>query len=45
MISERLKQLIQEAERQKVAEEFWREIEELASKEEVTCDYYLAEFY
>jgi hypothetical protein len=45
MISERLKQLIEEAERQKVAEDFWREVEELAKKYEVTCDYVLEEFY
>lgn len=45
MISERLKQLIEEAERQKVAEDFWREVEELAEKYEVTCDYVLQEFY
>lgn len=27
------------------AEEFWKEVEEEASKYEVTVDYYLAEFY
>lgn len=29
----------------KVAEEFWKEIERLAAEKEVTVDYYLAEFY
>lgn len=29
----------------KVAEEFWKEIERLAEEKEVTVDYYLAEFY
>jgi predicted DNA-binding ribbon-helix-helix protein len=45
MISERLKKLIEEAERQKVAEDFWQEVNELAEKYEVTVDYVLAEFY
>ena len=45
MISNRIKQLIQQAERNKVAEEFWKEIEREAAKFEVTVDYYLAEFY
>ncbi len=33
------------AEREKIARDFWEEIERLAEKYEVTCDYYLAEFY
>ena len=33
------------AEREKVAREFWEEIEREAAKFEVTVDYYLAEFY
>ena len=33
------------AEREKVAREFWEEIEREAAKLEVTVDYYLAEFY
>tara|TARA_B100001063_G_scaffold238813_1_gene261476 strand:+ start:1330 stop:1455 length:126 start_codon:yes stop_codon:yes gene_type:complete len=28
-----------------VAEEFWTEIEKEAARLEITCDYYLAEFY
>ena len=45
MISDRIKQLIQQAEEQKVAEDFWKQIEREAAKYEVTCEYYLAEFY
>ena len=45
MISDRIKQLIQEAELNKAAEEFWEEVEREAAKYEVTCEYYLAEFY
>lgn len=45
MISDRIKQLIQQAEMDKAAEEFWEEVEREAAKYEVTVDYYLAEFY
>jgi hypothetical protein len=45
MISDRLKKLIQQAEMDKVAEEFWRQVEAEAAKLEVPVDYYLAEFY
>jgi hypothetical protein len=45
MISDRIKQLICQAEQSKEAEEFWQEVNELAEKYEVTCDYILAEFY
>ena len=37
--------MIKQAEMDKVAEEFWKEVEEEAAKYEVTVDYYLAEFY
>ena len=45
MISDRIKQLIKQAEMNKEAEEFWSEVEREAAKYEVTVDYYLAEFY
>ena len=45
MISDRIKQLIQQAEMDKAAEDFWKEVEREASRYEVTVDYYLAEFY
>ena len=45
MIPESIKQLIKKVEDEDVAYEFWKEIEEESSKLEVTCDYYLAEFY
>ena len=45
MISDRIKQLIQQAEMDKAAEDFWKEVEYEASRYEVTVDYYLAEFY
>jgi predicted DNA-binding ribbon-helix-helix protein len=45
MISKRIKELIMKAEREKIAREFWEEIERLAAEKEVTIDYYLAEFY
>jgi hypothetical protein len=45
MISDRIKKLIQQAEMNKAAEEFWKEVEDEAAKLEVTCEYYLAEFY
>ena len=45
MIPQRLRELIMNAEREKVARDFWAEIEKEAEKFEVTVDYYLAEFY
>jgi hypothetical protein len=45
MIPKRLRDLIKQAEMNKVAEEFWKEVEYEAAKLEVTVDYYLAEFY
>jgi hypothetical protein len=45
MISKRIRELIMKAEREKIAREFWEEIEREAAKLEVTVDYYLAEFY
>lgn len=45
MIPKRLRDLIKKAEMDKVAEEFWKEVEREAEKYEVTVDYYLAEFY
>jgi len=45
MISDRIKKLIQQAEMNKAAEEFWKEVEREAEKLEITVDYYLAEFY
>ncbi len=45
MIPKRLRDLIKQAEMDKVAEEFWKEVERLAAEKEVTVDYYLAEFY
>jgi hypothetical protein len=45
MISKRLRDLIKKAEMDKVAEEFWKEVEREAAKLEVTVDYYFAEFY
>ena len=45
MISKRIKELIMKAEREKIAREFWEEIERLAAEKEVTIDYYLPEFY
>ena len=45
MISKRIRELIMNAEREKVAREFWEEIEREAAKLQVTVDYYLAEFY
>lgn len=45
MISKQLRDLIKQAEMNKVAEEFWKEIEREAAKYEVTCDYILQEFY
>jgi hypothetical protein len=34
-----------EQEMEKVAEEFWKQVEAEAAKLEVTVDYYLSEFY
>ena len=45
MISKRIRELIMKAEREKIAREFWEEVEREAAKLEVTVDYYLAEFY
>ena len=45
MIPKNIRDLIKRAEMDKVAEEFWKEIEREAEKFEVTVDYYLAEFY
>ena len=45
MISKRLRDLIMNAEREKIAREFWAEIDRLAQKYEVTSDYILQEFY
>ena len=45
MLPKRLRDLIKQAEMDKVAEEFWKEVEEEAAKLEITVDYYLAEFY
>jgi hypothetical protein len=45
MIPKRLRDLIKKAEMDKVAEDFWREIERLAAEKEVTVEYFLAEFY
>ncbi len=45
MIPKRIKDLIKKAEMDKVAEDFWKEIEAEAAKYEVPVDYYLAEFY
>jgi len=45
MIPKNIRDLIRRAEMDKVAEEFWREVEAEAAKLEVTVDYYLAEFY
>jgi len=45
MLPKRIRDLIKKAEMDKVAEEFWKEVEREAAKLEVTVDYYLAEFY
>jgi hypothetical protein len=45
MISKLLRELIMNAEREKIAREFWEEIEREAAKLEIPVDYYLAEFY
>jgi hypothetical protein len=45
MIPKSIRDLIKKAEMDKVAEEFWREVEDEAAAKEVTVEYYLAEFY
>jgi hypothetical protein len=45
MIPQRIRELIMNAEQEKVAREFWEQIEREAAKLQVTVDYYLAEFY
>jgi hypothetical protein len=45
MISDLIRQLIMNAEEEKIARDFWEEVEREAEKLEVTVDYYLAEFY
>ena len=45
MIPKRIRDMIKKAEMDKVAEDFWKEVEREAAKLEVTVDYYLAEFY
>jgi predicted DNA-binding ribbon-helix-helix protein len=45
MIPKRIRELIMNAEREKIAREFWEEIERLAAEKEVTVEYFLAEFY
>ena len=45
MLPKNIRDLIKRAEMDKVAEEFWKEVEAEAAKLEITVDYYLAEFY
>ena len=45
MISPLLLQLIRQAEQEKIARDFWYEVNELAEKYEVPTDYILQEFY
>jgi len=45
MIPESIRQLIMNAEMDKVAEDFWKEVEAEAARLEVPVDYYLDEFY
>jgi len=45
MIPKNIRDLIRRAEMDKVAEEFWREVEAEAARLEIPVDYYLAEFY
>lgn len=45
MIPRTLRELIMNAEREKIARDFWEEVEREAARLEVTVDYYLAEFY
>jgi hypothetical protein len=45
MIPQRIRELIMNAEREKIARDFWDEIEREAAQLEIPVDYYLAEFY
>ena len=45
MIPKLLRELIMNAEREKVARDFWDEIELESARLEIPVDYYLAEFY
>ena len=45
MIPKRLRDLIKQAEMDKIAEDFWKEVEAEAAEKEVTVEYFLAEFY
>ena len=45
MIPKRLRDLIKQAQMNKEAEEFWKEVEREAARLEIPVDYYLAEFY
>ena len=45
MISPLLLELIRKAEQEKIARDFWIEVNELAEKHEVPVDYILQEFY
>jgi hypothetical protein len=45
MIPKRIRELIMNSEREKIAREFWEEIEREAARLEIPVDYYLAEFY
>lgn len=45
MIPKRIKDMIKKAEQEKIARDFWEEVEREAAELEVTVDYYLAEFY
>lgn len=45
MISDRIKKLIEDAERKSAARKFWEEVEREAESHEVSVEYYLAEFY
>jgi hypothetical protein len=45
MIPKNIRDLIKRAEMDKVAEEFWKEVEAEAARLEIPVDYYLAEFY
>ena len=45
MISDRLKKLIENAERENAIREFWEEVERESEKYNVDVEYYLMEFY
>ena len=45
MTSDRIKKLIENAERESAARKFWEEVEREAEKLKVSVEYYLAEFY